>query len=424
MRFFRALINLFKIKDLRKRFLIILGFLLIYRFLVHLPLPNIDLEKFKELYSANQFFGLVNIFSGGALSQASIFSLGVGPYITASIIIQLLTLINPKLKRLYYEEGESGRLKANQYARYLTFPIALIQSVGLLNLLSLNNIIFFESTWELIKDVFLMGVGAMIMMWLGELITEQKIGNGISLLVFSGIVASLPQAIFALYLTFSFEKLLIYLPFLIVTLGIIALVVFVNEAEKRIPLVSAKRVMGRRLYGGVNTYFPIKITQAGVIPIIFAIAFLVFPQTLAQFLSIFKIEFLNLVSQELTMIFNNQFIFASFYFILVFAFTYFYTQITFNPEEIAKNFQKSGVFIPGIRPGIETQKYLAKTVSRINFFGGLFLGFLALLPYLTSYLTKTNFLAIGGTSLLILISVAIETIKQIEAEISLHRYEV
>lgn len=424
MKFLKVLINLFKIKDLRKRFLIVIFFLLIYRFFVHLPLPNIDLERFKELFSANQFFGLVNIFSGGALSQASIFSLGVGPYITASIIIQLLTLINPQLKKLYYEEGEIGRAKVNQYARYLTFPIALIQGIGFLNLLNLNNIVFFESYWEIIRDALLMAIGSMIMMWLGELITEQKIGNGISLLVFSGIVASLPQALLAIYLTFTLDKLLIYLPFLIISLATIALVVFVNEAEKRIPLVSAKRVMGRRLYGGVNTYLPLKITQAGVIPIIFAIALLVFPQTLAQFLSIFKIEFLNLIAQEINNFLSNRVVFASLYFTLVFGFTYLYTKATFNSEEIAKNFQKSGVFIPGIRPGLETQKYLENSLNKINFFGGIFLGFLALLPYLTSYLTQTNFLAIGGTSLLILISVALETINQIKAEISLHRYEV
>ncbi|MDT7868232.1 MAG: preprotein translocase subunit SecY [Candidatus Pacebacteria bacterium] len=424
MKFFKAFVNLFKIKDLRKRFLIILFLLFIYRFFAHIPLPNVDLERYKELFSANQFLGLLNIFSGGILANASIALLGVSPYITASIIIQLLTYVIPKLKKLYHEEGEYGRFKIDQYTRYLTVLISFVQGMGFLNLLSLNNLVVFESFFEILRDAFILTVGSLIIMWIGEIITEQKLGNGISLIVFTGIISSLTRSLFLFFTTFSYEKLLIYIPFLILAFSLIALVTFINEAEKRIPLVSPKRVAGTRIYGGASTYLPLKITQAGVIPIIFALAFIAFPQTLAQFLYLFKLEFLNYFAEELVKILNNPFIFIFVYFFLVFGFTYFYTYTVFNPEEISKNLQRSGVFIPGIRPGKETEKYLADSINKINFFGGIFLGVIAILPYLTSYLTQTRYLAIGGTSLLILISVALETIKQIEAEISLRRYEI
>jgi preprotein translocase subunit SecY len=424
MKFFKAFINLFKIKDLRKRFLIILFLLFIYRFFAHIPLPDVDLERYKELFSANQFLGLLNIFSGGILANASIALLGVSPYITASIIIQLLTYVIPKLKKLYHEEGEYGRFKIDQYTRYLTVLISFVQGIGFLNFLSLNNLVVFESFFEILRDAFILTVGSLIIMWIGEIITEQKLGNGISLIVFTGIISSLAGSLLLFFTTFSYEKLLIYIPFLILAFSLIALVTFINEAEKRIPLVSPKRVAGTRIYGGASTYLPLKITQAGVIPIIFALAFIAFPQTLAQFLYLFKLEFLNYFAEELVKILNNPFIFIFVYFSLVFGFTYFYTYTVFNPEEISKNLQRSGVFIPGIRPGKETEKYLADSINKINFFGGIFLGVIAILPYLTSYLTQTRYLAIGGTSLLILISVALETIKQIEAEISLRRYEI
>jgi preprotein translocase subunit SecY len=422
MKIFNIFKKLFLYQDLRKRALTVILLLLFARFLANIPLPDVDLEKFKTLFEANQFLGFINIFSGGALSNFSIALLGLGPYITAIIILQLLTFVYPRLKEMYYEEGEIGRAKFNQYGRILTVPLALIQSFGFLNFLNAQGVIFLTPL-TLIRDAIIVTCGVIILMWIGELITERKLGNGISLIIFSGIVAQTPQILLQAYATFSLEKLQIYIPFLILAILIIAGIVFINEAERRIQLVFAKRVRGTKLYGGASTYLPVRIAQAGVIPIIFAIALLLFPQTLAQFLALTKIEFFNTLLKSLTSFLNNQFLFSFLYFILVFAFTYLYTSITFNPEEISKNLQSAGAFVPGLRPGKETEKYFKNIVSRLTFFGGLFLGFIAILPYLFEFLTKTQFLAIGGTSILIVVSVAIETVKKIQSELSLREYE-
>ncbi len=424
MKFFQLLKQTLKYKDLRERVLLVILFLFVFRILANLPLPEVNFERFKNLLEANQFLGFINIFSGGALANFSIALLGLSPYITAIIILQLLTFIYPRLKEMYYEEGEIGRAKFNQYARILTIPLALIQSFGFLNFLQSQQIILFPSYLALLKDALVVTAGTIILMWLGELITEQKLGNGISLIIFSGIVAQVPQIFFQIYATFSLEKLQVYLPFFVLALLIIGAVVFVNEAERRIPLVFAKRVRGTRIYGGAHTYLPLRITQAGVIPIIFAIALLLFPQTLAQFFALSKIGFFEEVLKAVNQFLNHQVIFGLLYFVLVFAFTYLYTSITFNPQEIAKNLQTAGAFIPGVRPGKETEKYLKETVSHLTLFGGIFLGFIAILPYLFQFLTQTQFLALGGTSILIVVSVAIETIKQIESELSLRKYEV
>lgn len=422
MKIFKDLYQLFLYKDLKKRTLSVLFLLILTRLLANIPLPDVNLERFKTFLESNQFLGFINIFSGGALSNFSIALLGLGPYITAIIILQLLTFVYPRLKEMYYEEGEAGRAKFNQYARYLTVPLALVQSFGFLNFLSNQGIITLTPL-GLFRDAIIVTAAVIILMWFGELITEKKLGNGISLIIFSGIVASFPQKIFQIYTTFTFEKLQVYIPFFILALFIIAAITFVNESERRINLVFAKRVRGTKIYGGANTYLPIRLSQAGVIPIIFAIAVLLFPQTLIQFLSLTKIEFFISLQNILNKFTNNLFLFSLFYFILVFIFTYFYTSITFNSEEIAKNLQTSGAFIPGIRPGNETTKYFQQIVSRLTFFSGLFLGFIAILPYIFQILTKTSFLAIGGTSILILVSVAIETLKQIRSELSLRKYE-
>jgi len=422
MKIFDLLKNLFLHKDLRKRALIVIFLLFLFRLLANIPLPDVNLEKFKALFEANQFLGFINIFSGGALSNFSIALLGLGPYITAIIILQLLTLVYPRFKEMYYEEGEAGRAKFNQYGRILTVPLAFIQSLGFLNFLSSRGVIFLTPL-TLIQDAIIVTTGVIILMWFGELITEQKLGNGISLIIFSGIVARMPQVLFQAYTTFSLEKLQIYILFLVLAILVITGIVFINEAERRIQLVFAKRVRGTRLYGGANTYLPVRIAQAGVIPIIFAIALLLFPQTLAQFLTLTKLEIFNTILKSINSFLNNHFLFSFFYFILVFAFTYLYTAITFNPEEISKNLQSAGAFVPGIRPGKETEKYLKNIVSRLTFFGGLFLSSVAILPYIFQFLTKTQFLAIGGTSILIVVSVAIETVKQIQSELSLREYE-
>jgi preprotein translocase subunit SecY len=422
MRIINALKNLFKYSDLRKRFLWVIALLLFFRVLANIPLPDVDLNRFRNLFESNQFLGFINIFSGGALSNFSIALLGLGPYITAIIILQLLTFVYPRLKEMYYEEGEVGRAKFNQYARMLTLPLSLVQSFGFLNFLQSQQIIAL-TPFFMIRDAIIVTTSVIILMWLGELITEQKLGNGISLIIFSGIVAGAPNVLYQALATFTIEKLQIYIPFVILALAIVSGIVFLNEAERRIQLVFAKRVRGMKLYGGANTYLPIRITQAGVIPIIFAIALLLFPQTLIQFLALTKITFFQDLLSKVNSFLNNQFIFAFLYFLFVFVFTYLYTSITFNPEEISKNLQSAGAFVPGLRPGKETEKYFRNIVSRLTFFGGVFLGVIAILPYIFQFLTKTNFLAIGGTSILIVVSVAIETVKQIESELSLRRYE-
>lgn len=261
-------------------------------------------------------------------------------------------------------------------------------------------------------------------MWLGELITEQKLANGISLLIFSGIVAQGPQFFQQAIINFSFDKLNNYLILIFISLFITASIAYINEAERRIPLNFSKRVRGTKLYGGVSTYLPIKINQAGVIPIIFAISVLLFPQTLFQFLSAAGITFFSTLAQDINRFFQNQLIFSLLYFILVFGFTYFYTSITFEPNELALNFQRSGAFIPGIRPGKETAQYFKNIVNRINLFGGIFLGLIAILPYITQVVTGLSFVGIGGTSILIVVSVAIETIKKIESEVGSRQYTI
>ncbi|GIW66433.1 MAG: protein translocase subunit SecY [Candidatus Parcubacteria bacterium] len=420
----RNLVYLFKYKDLKKRAIFIILLLFIFRITANIPLPGVDLERVKNLIQANQFLGLLNIFIGNTLSNFSIALLGLGPYITAVIIMQLLTLVYPKLKEMYYEEGEAGRAKFNQYARIITIPLTLIQSFGFLKFLEAQNIIIFNSYFDIIRDVIIITAGTIFLMWLGELITEQKLANGISLLIFSGIVSRTPQVLQQVIINFSLDKLNNYIILILVSLFIITSIVYINEAERRIPLNFSKRVRGTKLYGGVSTYLPIKINQAGVIPIIFAISILLFPQTLFQFLAATGITFFTNLAQDINNFFQNQFIFSLLYFILVFAFTYFYTSITFEPNELALNFQRSGAFIPGIRPGKETSDFFKNIVNKINFFGGIFLGLIAILPYITQSLTNLSFVGLGGTSILILVSVAIETIKKIESEVGNRQYSV
>jgi len=420
--FFKNLLALFKDRDLKKRVLLIILYLFIFRITANITLPDVDLVKIKNLLEANQFLGLLNIFAGNTLSNFSIALLGLGPYITALIIMQLLTLIYPPLKQMYYEEGETGRLKFNQYARILTIPLAIIQSFGFLKFLEVQKIIFFNSYFDLLRDVILVTTGTIFLMWLGELITEQKLANGISLLIFSGIVAGAPNFLQQAIINFNLSNLNNYLILILISILITAGIVYISEAERRVPLNFSKRVRGTKLYGGVATYLPIKINQAGVIPIIFAISVLLFPQTFLQFLSATGITFFGNLYQDVNNFFKNQLIFSFLYFVLVFAFTYFYTSITFEPNELALNFQKSGAFIPGIRPGKETANYLKQIVNRINLFGGIFLGLIAILPYFTQLITNLSFVGIGGTSILILVSVAIETIKKIESEVGSRQY--
>jgi len=416
-------LQIFKIPDLRKKILMVLFWLFIFRLLAAIPIPGIDAVKLQEFFSSNQLFGFLNIFSGGGLSNLSIMMLGVGPYITATIIMQLLTIIFPNLKKIYYEEGAEGRAKFNRISRYLTVPLAAFSGYGFLNLLRSRQVLGELGGTGLLTNIIVITAGSIILMWIGELISEYKIGNGISLLIFAGIVSRIPQEITSSIATYSPSTLPTYIAFIILSIIIIAGVVFVNEGERKIPVSYAKQVRGMKLYGGVSTYLPLRVNQAGVIPIIFALSLLLFPQFIAQSASIVSPDLSLRLNDLVVKFFNNIFLYSFLYFILVVVFTYFYTSITFNPEEISKNLQQAGGFIPGIRPGAATAQVISKVVRRTTLFGALFLGVIAILPHLTQILTGIQALTIGGTALLIVVAVALEVMKQIESQLTVREYE-
>jgi len=417
------IMQIWKIPDLRKKVLLVLFWLLVFRVLAAIPIPGIDAFRLSEFFSSNQLFGFLNIFSGGGLSNLSVVMLGVGPYITAVIIMQLLTIIFPNLKKAYYEEGPEGRAKFNRYSRWLTVPLAALQAYGFLNLLASRQVLPALTTAGLFTNVAVITAGSVFLMWIGEIISEYKIGNGVSLLIFAGIVSRLPEFVVSSFVSYTPAVLPTYVAFVILSVVVIAAVVFVNEGERKIPVSYAKQVRGNRLYGGVATYLPLKVNQAGVIPIIFAISILLFPQFIAQAATIFSPELALKLNDLVVKVFNNLVIYSAIYFFLVVVFTYFYTAITFDPAEISKNLQRSGGFIPGIRPGEATAEAIAQVVRRTTIFGALFLGFIAVLPNLTQLVTGIQTLTIGGTALLIVVAVALEVMKQIESQLTVREYE-
>ncbi len=413
----------FKDPDLRKKFLYLLGFLAVFRLAASVPVPGIDALRLRDFLGSNQLFGLLNVFSGGALSNLSIMMLGVGPYITASIIMQLLGMIFPGLKELYQgEEGEAGRQKFNQYSRLLTVPLALFQGFGLLTILERQGILHL-TTFTRISDLIIVTAGSIFLMWIGELISEYSIGNGVSILIFAGIVARFPSDIAQTLISFSASQLPTLLAFVIISVITVAAVVFISEGERPVQVYYAKQVRGMRMYGGVSTYLPLRVNQAGVIPIIFALSILLFPQMIASFFSASANTILRGISSAILGFLNNPWPYAAAYFILVFLFTYFYTAVTFDPQSVASNLQKSGAFVPGIRPGPSTTEFLNKVVSRITLVGALFLGVIAVLPLILRAISGVQTLTIGGTALLIVVSVVLETAKQVEAQLSLRAYE-
>ena len=348
--------------------------------------------------------------------------LGVGPYITATIIMQLLTMIFPRLKELYYEEGEAGRRRFNRLSRFITVPLSAIQAYGLLNLLTAQGVIPRLSLSVLLWDVVIITAGSMLLLWLGDLITEQKIGNGISFLIFAGIVSGVPSFIQQTIASYSPQNLPVYIAFIILAVLVIAGVIFITEGERKVPVSYAKRVRGMKLYGGASSYLPLRVNQAGVIPIIFAISLLLFPQFAAQILAIFSPDLSLRMTNFVNSVLGNQLIYGFIYFFLVFVFTYFYTAVVFDPQEISKNLQRSGGFILGIRPGEPTGQFLQKIISRTTLFGAIFLGIIAILPIFTQYLTGVSTLTLGGTALLIVVSVALEIRNQIESQLAIRNY--
>lgn len=394
----------------------------IFRVAAVIPVPGINQERLADFFTGNQFFGLLNIFSGGALENLSIVMLGVAPYITATIIMQLLTMIFPALREMYQESGEEGRQKFNQISRYLTVPLAMIQSYAFLSLLKNQGVLPELSMFQFFINIMIITAGTVFLMWLGELISEKGIGNGISLIIFSGIVVSVPTAIARSITTYSPEKLPSYFAFSVVALIVIAGVVFITEGQRKVPISYAKRVRGYRVYGGVSTYLPLRVNQAGVIPIIFALSILLFPSMIANFVAAFGGGKVADLAMRLSNTFqNNLWIYGSFYFLLVIVFTYFYTAVTFDPKAIANNIQKQGGFVPGIRPGQATADFLYRILNRTTLIGAIFLGSIAVMPFLVRGVTGVG--AIGGTALLIVVSVVLETMKQIEAQLVMREYE-
>lgn len=416
--------QIWHLKDLRHKVLMVMMLLAVTRVLAAIPIPGVDAAGLKQFFEQNQLFGLLDIFSGGGLSNFSIAMLGVGPYITASIIMQLLAIIIPKLGELQ-KEGEQGRAKVNQYTRYLTVPLAVLQGIGTILLFTrgqqgapgvLGTIT--SADWFVI--ILSITAGSLILMWLGELITEYGIGNGLSLIIFAGIVARLPTLVAQ---NTQLVDPVTIIGFAVIALVVILAVVTMTEATRNIPVSYAKRVRGNKLYGGVDTHLPIRINTAGVIPIIFAISILLFPGIVANFLVNAKTAAIANFAQNVTDLFQNQTFYGIAYFILVVAFTYFYTAVIFNPEDIADNLQKQGGFVPGLRPGRQTADYLYRVLNRITLAGAVFLGLIAVLPFLMQIVTKTQALTIGGTSLLIVVAVVIETVKQIESQLVMRDYE-
>ncbi|MFA6536609.1 MAG: preprotein translocase subunit SecY [Candidatus Paceibacterota bacterium] len=409
-------------KILRQRILFTLVALAVFRLFSVIPIPGVDALKLEQFFSGNQFLGLLDVFSGGGLSTLSIVMLGVGPYITASIIMQLLTIMSPKLKAIYHEEGEAGRKRFAQYSRLLTVPLALIQAFGFLLLLEKQGVVPGLETFGFVTNIMVIVGGSILLTWLGELITEFGIGNGVSLIIFAGIVARVPVAISQLSFTFEVSQIPVYLAFLIIGLLVIVGVVIITEAERPVPITYAKRVRGMKMYGGLSTYLPLRINQGGVIPIIFALSILLFPQMIFTFLANTGNPIVVSISTFMVQLLSQVWLYALLYFILVVLFTYFYTAVTFEPESIATNLQKGGAFIPGVRPGQSTTEYLAKIVTRITLVGAVFLGVIAVLPLAVRAFTGISALAIGGTALLIVVSVALDLIKKIDAQISMREY--
>jgi len=415
--------KIWKTRDLRNSILFVLTMLVMFRIAAHVPIPGINAQGLREFFGQNQILGLLNIFSGGGLENFSIVMLGVGPYITASIIFQLLAMIIPSLEAM--TKDPVGQQKINQYTRILTIPLALLQGYSFINLLQkqAGDLIPALSGAQWLTAMVTITAGTVFLMWLGELISERKIGNGISLLIFAGIVSALPAKVQQILAVFDTSQLVNLLIFVAIALVTIALVVVITEAQRNIPVNYAKRIRGNKMYGGVSTHLPLRVNMAGVIPIIFAISLILFPPMIAQFFVNASTPWLQTVSHFIINLFQNQVFYGAIYFILVFAFTYFYTYIIFHPVQVAENLQKQGGFIPGIRPGRHTSDYLQQVVNRIMLAGALFLAVIAILPIIIQPLTGTQTLVVGGTSLLIVVAVVIETVKQIDSQLTMRDYE-
>ncbi|KPJ54923.1 preprotein translocase subunit SecY [Parcubacteria bacterium DG_72] len=423
-------IQIFKIKDLRNKILFVLLIFAIFRLMANIPMPGISPENLESFFNRFKVLGFLSVLTGGALSRFSIIMLGLGPYITAVIILQLLTMIFPQLERMYKEEGEAGRRKFNQWGRLATIPLAIMQSLAMLSWFQRppNPVIYPAlSLFDTIVAVATITAGTVLLMWLGELITEKGIGNGVSLLIFAGIIASFPMNIFQAWQDISVDPAKIpgYLAFFAMALVIITGVVLITEGRRNIPVSYAKRVRGNKMYGGVSTYLPMNINPAGVIPIIFAMSILVFPEMIVNFLGGAG-GLVGNIASSVSGFLADPWVRGILYFALVVLFTYFYTAVTFDPKSISENLQKMGGFVPGIRPGGSTANFIHYILNRVLLIGAIFLGLIAVMPSIVGGITgvqNTFSFLIGGTSLLIVVSVVLETMKQINSQLQMRDYD-
>ena len=421
---FESLLNAFRAPDIRRRILYVLALLIVFRLLASVPVPGIDRRQLADFVSGNALVGLLDLFSGGGLSNFSVVALGMNPYINASIFMQLMSGVVPSLQALS-REGEYGRNKINQYTRYLTVPMAVLQSYGVLALLNSQRVLtgtFDLASFSTVTQMATLTAGAIALMWVGELITERGIGNGISFIIFAGIVSRAPGAITGFI---SNPNITVLIGFAVVAVAAVAVIIYIQEGQRRIPIQYASRVRGRRMYSGGQTFLPLRVNQAGVIPIIFAVSILLFPQQLASYFTTSDIPIVKDVATGIVSLFNSRSpLYVVLYFLLTMGFTYFYTAFTFKPDETAEQLRKNGGFIPGIRPGRPTEDYLRRVVTRITFAGALFLAIVAVSPSVLGLLVPDlASLGLGGTSLLIVVSVVVETMKQIEAQLMMRNYE-
>lgn len=416
--------QIFKVRELRNKILFVLGVLVVFRLAANIPVPGIDVEKLRSFFEGNQLLGLLNIFTGGALSNLSIAMLGLSPYITAIIIMQLLTMIFPSLEAIYKEEGEAGKQRFNQYSRLLTIPLSILQSYGMITILRTQGIIGYLSIYELAATMTIITAGSVLLMWLGELISEKGIGNGISILIFAGIVAGFPSSFSQTFAVWDPAKIPTYIGFVAIALIVIVGVVLITEGRRNIPVSYAKRVRGNKMYGGVSTYLPLNINPAGVIPIIFALSIMLFPGLVGSFFVNSSHHWLAAAGK----FFKDSFqqtgvVYSIVYFLLVILFTFFYTAVTFDPKNIATNLQKMGGFVPGIRPGRATADFLSHILNRVLLFGAIFLGLIAIMPHIVQGATGITTFTVGGTGILIVVSVVLETIRQVESQLVMRDYE-
>jgi preprotein translocase subunit SecY len=408
---------------IRTRIGFLLAALVVFRFLAAIPIPGVDHVKLQQFFSNNQFFGLLNVFSGGGFSRLSIVMLGVSPYITSSIIMQLATFVFPQVKYMQTEEGEAGRTKFIMWSRLITVPIAILQGVAFLSLLESQGIIIGPlSSLAFAANVFLVAGGSILLMWIGELITEFGIGNGVSLIIFAGIVARIPAGISEALYTATTASIPTYLGFLVLTLVVVYAVVMVSDAERSIPIAYARASRGQALQQGADTYLPIRVLQTGVIPIVFALSLLLLPQMILAGLTAIGIKGLAAATTYYLAFSSNLWAYGTVYFVLVILFTYFYTAVIFEPKRMADDLQKSGAFVPGVRPGKETEKYIGMVVNRITLPGAVFLGFVAVIPFIIQGITGITAILVGGTALLIAVQVILDLVRKVDAQVSLREY--